>query len=126
MPKMTANGWTKEHIQHLLSKSHLAVERAVVQIYHRQTEDEQSYNSTSESNGIGFTGCDAPFLSKIAANCIQYNGLTEKQVAAIRPKMLKYWRQLLEIAAESEKTPNFSAPEAPKKARKTKQLELTA
>jgi hypothetical protein len=95
------NGWTKDSIQSLLATSDRAVERALVQIYHRQTLDEKKAGDTSEHNGVGFTGIDGEFLSDVAAKCIKYNGLTAGQLKAVRPKMMKYWKQLMEIAEQS-------------------------
>jgi len=99
--KTTHNGWNKENIQHLLATNDRAVERALVQIYYRQTDDEKNVHMTKHSNGVGFTAFDAEFLTELAQKCIKYNGLTEKQLAVARKKMTKYWKQLLEIAETS-------------------------
>lgn len=115
------NGWSKDHIQHLLMVSDKAVMRGLLQIYARQTESEQRAGSTSIDNGVGFAGADGEFLSNIAEKLKRYaNGcLTEGQMRAVRPKMLKYWRQLLEIAATCATGPTFPQP-APQPKRKKK------
>jgi hypothetical protein len=110
-----ANGWTKEHIQHLLLNSDKAVGRALLQIYARQTEDEQRSKDTRHHNSMGFSGVDGEFLSDIAERYKRYNTLTEKQLAIVRRKMLKYWKQLLEIASANEKGPAFEVPAKAKK-----------
>ena len=121
--KTAANGWTKEHIQHLLMTNDRAVERALIQIYHRQTQDEQKCSATTEHNSVGFTGFDGELLSSIAANCIKFNQLTPRQLEVVRPKMMKYWKQLLEIASKSPTAPKFERPAAqPKRTKSPKQL----
>jgi hypothetical protein len=95
------NGWTKDAILHLIATNDRAVERGLVQIYWRQTSDEQSAHATRCHNGRGFTAFDAPTLTGIAQRCIAKNGLTPKQLALVRRRLVKYWKQLLEIAADS-------------------------
>lgn len=112
-----ANGWSKDHIQFLLQTNNKAVERALLQIYARQTAYEKRANDTQLHNGVGFTAYDGEFLSEMAVKCERYNGLTERQLAVVRRKMMKYWKQLLEIAAQSPNPPNFEIvkSEKPKK-----------
>ncbi len=98
--KATPNGWTKEKIVHLIDTNDKAVVRALITIYQRQTADEQSAESTSHSNGVGFGALDAQFLTSIAKKALKYP-LTERQIAAVRKSIKKYWRQLLEVAANS-------------------------
>lgn len=118
---IAANGWSKEHLQHLLATNDRAVERALIQIYNRQTRSEQVSMHTSEHNSVGFTAFDGEFLSNVAEKCIKFHGLTPGQLVAVRPKMMKYWKQLLEIAAESTKSPTFPRPAPqPVKARSAK------
>ena len=115
-----ANLWTKEHIQHLLMTNDRAVERALIQIYHRQTLDEQTQLTTKEHNSVGFTGFDGEFMSSIAVKCLQYGRMTPRQMEVVRPRMMKYWKQLLEIASASTNAPKFDRPAAQPK--KPKQL----
>ena len=106
------NGWTKDHIQFLLVRSDKALQRGLLQIYARQTESEKSQGSTTEDNGVGFSGRDGEFLSTVAVQLKRFpNGcLTENQIKYVRPLMLKYWRQLLEVAATSPSGPSFPQP----------------
>lgn len=119
-----ANGWTKEHIQQLIQTNDRAVERALIQIYHRQTADEQRAATTNRENSVGFSAFDAEFLTKIAQQCIARNGLTPGQVNMIRPKMMKYWRQLLEIAAGCSRSPTTPAPAKMKPVKKSQQIPM--
>ena len=101
---------TKEDILELLENNDRAVEKAILAIYARQTEDEQRDKETKEHNNIGFNGTDAKLLSDFA---LQLQGkkpwcqgkpksLSEKQMVYARRKIKKYWHQLLEIAEEKE------------------------
>lgn len=92
--------WTKESIQHLLRTSERAVERAVVQIYRRQTSTEQASGLTTQHNNIGFNAFDAPYLSYIAEWLLSGRSLNVKHLAKTRNKIVRYHRQLLELANE--------------------------
>ena len=76
--------------------------RGLLAIYNRQTEEEKLIETTKENNGIGFSGCDAKFLSAMALTVMKYNKLTEKQLKYTRAKMLKYTGQLTRIANQKE------------------------
>jgi transposase-like protein len=93
--------WNKESIVSLLMQKDDAVVRAIQTLYARQTADERASSATKHSNGIGFTGTDARFLSSVAQALPQYNNkMTAKQLEVARRMLPKYWRQLLEAAAE--------------------------
>lgn len=55
-----------EQIKDLLEANDEAVESALLEIYSRQTADEQATSMTIMSNGVGFTGVDAEYLTKMA------------------------------------------------------------
>lgn len=93
--KTTKNGWNKETIQDLLERNDRAVERALLQIYWRQTATEQVMEATVVSNGIGFTSLDSRLLSSFAQFYEQRGFLTGSQVTLTRVRIRKYWRQLL-------------------------------
>lgn len=94
--------WTKESIQELLGRSNLAVERAIVAIYKRQTQEEQVSGGTKERNGMGFGLYDVHFYSTCAQRIIRGIKLTPGQLTIARPGMSRYWRQLAEIANQNE------------------------
>ncbi|MCI0525954.1 MAG: hypothetical protein L0Y56_00675 [Nitrospira sp.] len=83
-------------------KGRRAVERAIIAIYSRQTQEEQVSESTLRLNGIGFSGADAR-LGSYYARWIQ-NGkrLSGKHLERARKMTLKYRKQLLEIAQLKE------------------------
>jgi hypothetical protein len=93
--------WSKESIQELLDKNDEAVYRAMLQIYDRQTADEQKYKDTHLYNSVGFTGVDAEIMSSFTESYKKWNKLTPKQMVIARKKMKKYWKQLLDVIREN-------------------------
>ena len=91
---------TQESIQALLESNDKAVIRGLLAIYARQTSAEQSMEATKEDNGIGFNACDAPFMSSLAKWYNAKGFLTPKQLYRARKTIIKYRRQLTEIANE--------------------------
>lgn len=97
-----AKKWTKDSIKELLDRNEQAVLRGIVAIYRLQTTDEQINHQTSVSNGVGFSGVDADFMSSLAEGIIQYGRLTPKQFAIGKNKIRKYAQQLANIANSKE------------------------
>ena len=85
---------------------------ALVSLYQRQTSDEQAVGVTAHDNGVGFSGCDAGFLSSLAEQVLRNRSIKaaggtayatdrrDRQLACLRKKLVKYRRQLLEIVEE--------------------------
>ena len=92
----------REKIQELLLSSNKAVVRAVVAIYRRQTMDEQSSEQTKQRNYQGFCANDAPLMSMYAKQILQYGGLSPQQVKIARERIIRYTRQLADIAELKE------------------------
>ena len=90
--------YTEQSIQTLLEKNDKAVVRGLLAIYARQTEDEQRAETTKVHNKIGFSAYDAPFMSKMVRFFKQRGYLTIGQIDCVRPTIIKYRRQLTEIA----------------------------
>jgi len=91
---------SSEYIQFLLAKNDIAVERAIVAIYRRQTRDERDSNSTIEPNGIGFSGTDARLGSYYAKWVLSGKNLSGQHLIKARNMAYKYTRQLVEIATQ--------------------------
>lgn len=73
--------------------------KALVRIYQEnQTVDEQVSQSTTHDNGIGFSGCDAEFLSSLAQAQLKYGRLTDKQMGFVFKKMPKYAGQVIKMS----------------------------
>lgn len=91
--------WTKDEIAHKLATDDRWLIRGMIAIWERQTEDEQSTESTEEQNGVGFNGLDAPILSSMVAQIQRPHGrLSVRQMEVIRKMMKKYAGQLTKIA----------------------------
>lgn len=95
----------KAFIVGLLNSNDRAVGRALVAILARQTADEQAAGVTVHHNARGFSGADAEFCTSLAKGFQRYGRLTPKQLAIARPKMLRYWKQLIEVSEANGKAP---------------------
>lgn len=83
----------------------LVIGRALVRLLERQTQAEQSANTTDESNGIGFAGADAHSGSLTAKYFLKHKHLQDWQIdnwvkvgRSGYPRLCKYHKQLNEIA----------------------------
>jgi hypothetical protein len=90
--------YSTEEIRSLLEKSDKAVQRAIVALYERQTESERNTEATVEKNGVGFNGFDAKFFSSLAQQIQSGRVLSQKQIAFARKGIMKYSKQLAQIA----------------------------
>jgi hypothetical protein len=84
-----------------------AVEKAILVLYSRQTTDEQQTEATRHTNGMGFTGADAPFLSSLAkwiktSRREPGDRLSPRQRDRARRQLQKYAAQLVRAAAERQ------------------------
>lgn len=69
--------FTKEQISKGIERADASkVYRMLQFLYSCQTASEQAGENTEDSNGVGFTGYDAPFLSSVAAGSQRYGSLT--------------------------------------------------
>lgn len=98
--------YTKEAIKELLLKSDKAVQRAILALYNCQTESEKDSESTVESNGVGFNGCDAKFFSSLAQQIQSGRTLSVKQLHFARKGIVKYAGQLASIANSKQTATN--------------------
>lgn len=100
--------WTKETLKtwmlarydegQQITTAHRAVlTRGLLFLYSRQTADEQVQGATSHSNGMGFSGVDAQFLTSVAKSAKQYGNITPGQAPHVAKKLAKYTGQLLEL-----------------------------
>ena len=90
--------WTREEIRKNLEQSLVWLERGVLAIYARQTQEEQYLGETRERNGVGFNGPDSGYLSYVARWLENGNRLTGHHVEKVRKRMVKYSGQLARIA----------------------------
>ena len=90
--------WTEDEIKNLIQTNDKVLYGALRKLYACQTADEQAWGETSEANGVGFNGVDAPILSSIATFLNERGFLTDKQKVLVRKKLVKYNKQLTRLA----------------------------
>lgn len=95
-----ANEYTKEYIRKMLTEDIAWLERGVLAVHSRQTEDEREAHDTHHRNGFGFSAADAKYLSYVADYLLSGKHLSGSHVEKTRRKMLKYSGQLARIANE--------------------------
>ncbi len=96
----TQKQW-KNYLKELIKHNDRAVIRGVIQIYNRQTFDEQVEQESNVVNGIGFNKNDAPFMSTVAIAFISGKEVDKKTFEIARNKLVHYWKQLMQISKES-------------------------
>lgn len=88
--------YTKEFIQSQLTTNPKWIERGLIVLFNRQTEDEKSSHETKWENGMGFNGSDSGYLTYCAKWVLQGRRLNEKHLEKCGGKLKKYWKQILE------------------------------
>jgi hypothetical protein len=88
--------YTKEVIQEKLSSDLRWMERAVIVLYNRQTEDEKVTSHTRHENGRGFNGTDSKYLTFVSKYLLRGGRLSGSHVQKVGKKLPKYWRQIQE------------------------------
>ena len=92
--------YTKEQIKENLSTNLSWMERTVIVLYNRQTEDEKFSKETKHQNGIGFNGTDSRYLTWVAEYLLKGNHLSGRHIEKVGKKLPKYWRQVKELIEE--------------------------
>ena len=90
--------WTEAAIIALLQSNNRAVERAILAIFARQTEDEKSTESTRHENSRGFSAADARTGSYMARWMSSGKRLDGKFLDKARKMAVKYRKHLVEVA----------------------------
>lgn len=107
---------TKEAFILRLNTSAIWVERTLVALYKRQTEEEQQGSATLRHNGRGFTKADADFMSNMAKMILDPNNhavpgrripLSGLKILRTRDKngrhrLGKYYNQIMEVIREAK------------------------
>lgn len=91
---------TKNEIRVLLHNNLHAIERGIVAIYRRQTNDEQQQSTTKHDNGRGFTAADAKMGTYLAKWILSGRRLSGEWRFKARDLIKKYAGQLVEVAAQ--------------------------
>jgi len=95
--------YTKEFIKDKLANDVRWMERAVLLLYSLQTKDEQQSDNTIHSNGEGFNGTDARYMTWVAKYLRSGGHLSGKHIEKVAHKLPKYWSQVLEAIKEKER-----------------------
>lgn len=98
MASASSATWDRSSIASLLDRNPMAVERAIIAIFNRQTREEQRVGDTCVSNGIGFSGAHAKTGSYYASWVLSGKHLSGKHLEKARRMAKHYTRQLVEIA----------------------------
>lgn len=103
-----AKVWTQDEIRTKLLTDSRWLARAIESLFENgQTSDEQNSEDTIHNNGIGFNGADGRLMSSFAKQIMAWKRdpnprfstpLSPRQVAKARERMVKYTRQLTELA----------------------------
>jgi uncharacterized protein (DUF2267 family) len=88
--------YTKEYIQAKLSTDIRWIEKAVLVLFERQTDDEQTNQVTRWENGRGFNSSDSRYLTYVSNYLLGGRHLSGRHLEKVASKMPKYWRQILE------------------------------
>lgn len=94
----TPNGFTRSDINALLNKEPKAVERGIVALYERQTQDEQAQSCTKHKNFRGFSAANASYGTYCAEWVKKGKPLTGKHLVRCRAICKYHGRQLAEEA----------------------------
>lgn len=105
---MSIKTWNKQSIQELIATKDEAAVRALFVVYGNQTEAEKADGKTVEDNGAGFSGVDAEILTSFVRFHQRTGFLTQKQMALLKTRIAKYWRQLLASAEAKGHTVSYN------------------
>jgi hypothetical protein len=95
---MHTKTWTREQIDTLLRSNPKAVERAIVRLYERQTQDERYDSRTKHDNARGFSSAFASRGSYYARWVQGGRNLTGRHYESALRIALTHSKQLVEIA----------------------------
>lgn len=98
--------YTKQDMIELLEKNDKFLERAIIQLFYRQTEDEKQLSDSKHTNNRGFNKPDSRRMSIYAKVCLakknqhkgEGNRLEDWMKQDARKRIIKYAGQLAEIA----------------------------
>lgn len=90
--------WTEPEIKQYLEKDKGFVVRALLKMYDRQTYSEKNSKQTHVMNTIGFNKPDGYKLSSFVEFYNSRGYFTDKQIGFIRNRLMKYSKQITNIA----------------------------
>ena len=81
--------WTRSMINDLLHNNDQAVERAIIQLFNAQTQDEQRVADSRHQNGRGFAACDAVAGTRMARWLL---GMNDRNIVRYPAKSLNHFK----------------------------------
>ena len=81
--------WTRNDINNLLKNNDVAVERAIIQLFNAQTQDEKRATDSRHQNGRGFAACDAVAGTRMARWLL---GMNDRNVVRYPQKSLNHFK----------------------------------
>ena len=93
---LNINTMTKEFIQEQLQYNPKWIERGLVVLYNRQTQDEKENVMTKYENGIGFNGSDVRYLTYCSKWVMSGKSLSGVHLQKCGKMLKKYWKQIKE------------------------------
>lgn len=78
------------------------LEMCILKLYEKQTEDEQSFRSSTHSNRVGFTKADSMYFSEIAEVLLQGESMEYADIGEAARRMRKYAGQLVNYLTEEQ------------------------
>ena len=88
--------YTKELIKEKLSSDVRWMERGVIVLLNRQTDEERKSSSTILENGRGFNGTDVRYLTWVGNYLLSGRHLSGHHIEKVGKKLPKYWKQIME------------------------------
>jgi len=92
----------KEYVREKLSNDETWQRHALLRVYEMQTPGEQQCETTDTDNGVGFTGTDGTILTSIGKQLKYKGSISPKQMAIVKKKMKKYWKQVIAISDQKK------------------------
>jgi hypothetical protein len=96
-PKKETKAQKISTLKTTLASNKKAAIQALLTLNRLQTESERSLGVALKSNGVGFTGYDAPILSSMALQLSKRGNLSPKQMAVVHRLIPRYATQLLKL-----------------------------
>lgn len=88
----------KEFVRNKLETSRAWANKALIEIFKFQTDEEVKVLGTIEHNGVGFSGVDGEILTSLANFYLTRGYLTPKQQDLVMRKIKKYSNQIISIS----------------------------
>ena len=92
----------RDYLKQLMRTNDKALIKALVLVFENQTDEEKAKYESFVENGRGFDKVDVAKLSALAVKVKHNDKLTAMEMATVRSKVPKYWKQLYYISKEKQ------------------------